>query len=912
MTMRGAAAIVAAGAVAAVAGATSSPAAATQGAAVGETSIAGVVRSADGPEAGVWVIAETDDLETGFRKIVVTGDDGRFLIPELATAAYDVWVRGYGLADSERRTARPGDEVELTVSAAATPQEAASVYPANYWYSLIEVPPPADFPGTGDNGINPGMRTQEHFIDGLKDGCQLCHQLGNEATREMPMVDLDEFDSTADAWAFRLGTGATGSSMIRQINEMGRQRTLDVYADWTDRILAGEVPAAPPRPSGVERNLVLTMWKWSSAQKHVHDNIATDKRNPRLNANGPVYGILGDNFVAVDPATHQAREWVLPMRDAMRPAVGVVEGAPARRRALPSLYWDEAPGYGAASGHNPMMDAEGRVWLTSAIRPAGNPEWCRDGSHPSSAYYPVERSTRQVSYYDPEADEFVFIDSCYTTHHLQFAEDADDTLWFSGDIDVVGWLNTRLYDRSGDEQAAQGWCPTVIDTNGDGAITKPWNEPGEATDAARDTRLDGFAYGIIPNPADGSIWITRGSMSGPATEFPGSILRLDPGESPPETCIAEVYEPPFENPAVGPEGWGFGPRGIDVGPGKGELRIDDSQTRVGPQPRTGVVIAVQQGRPGRQVPVTEPGRHQVNTIVRPHLGCDRLQPVTDPVQRNRGGILERNRKDVSVVQLQEFPIADGRGPVDRQGDRMQRRQPRRGFGDRQIVEPASRVDVGVVFGRTEILQRHQVTLARNAEQFGHPDADFRRGRNQLVEPDLRVNTLRRCQDVRIPGDPGPRLFQNDASPVRCDPKHKIHVAFASDFDRTDRFGRLQHAGCVDRGFDRRGIIGFDERKMRCLRHAATKSLTAAGVTRWRRREGCRPIPSRIRRSRPPADRRRRQSSSPGRCPNHGRHPPSHPRLERRNRYRVRNPESVAWRPEGPSPTTSESSVAPAG
>ena len=549
MSTRRAVAVLAAVVIAGLAGGAVSPAVAA-----GEASIDGVVRSAAGPEAGVWVIAETDDLETGFRKIVVTDDEGRFLIPELATAAYEVWVRGYGLTDSEPRAGRPGDTLELSVSLAATPREAAAVYPANYWYSLIEVPPAADFPGTGDNGINPAMRTQEHFIDGLKDGCQLCHQLGNEATREMPMVDLDEFDSTADAWAFRLGTGATGSSMIRQLNEMGRQRTLDVYADWTDRILAGEVPAAPPRPSGVERNLVLTMWKWSSARKHVHDNIATDKRNPRLNANGPVYGVLGDNFVAVDPVAHQAREWVLPMRDS-RSAGG---------RTLPSLYWDEAPGYGAASGHNPMMDAEGRVWLTSAIRPSGNPEWCRDGSHPSAAYFPVERSTRQVSYYDPEADEFVFIDSCYTTHHLQFAEDADDTLWFSGDIDVVGWLNTRLYDRTGDEQAAQGWCPTVIDTNGDGAVTRPWNEPGEAIDPARDTRLDGFAYGIIPNPVDGSIWITRGSMSGPATEFPGSILRLDPGASPPETCSAEVYEPPFENPAVGREGWGYGPRGIDV------------------------------------------------------------------------------------------------------------------------------------------------------------------------------------------------------------------------------------------------------------------------------------------------------------------------------------------------------------
>ena len=114
MTIRWSVALVAAGAVAALAGL-----AAAQAVSAADTSIGGVVRSAAGPEAGVWVIAETDDLETGFRKIVVTGDDGRFLIPELATATYDVWVRGYGLADSERRAARPGDTLELTVAAAA-------------------------------------------------------------------------------------------------------------------------------------------------------------------------------------------------------------------------------------------------------------------------------------------------------------------------------------------------------------------------------------------------------------------------------------------------------------------------------------------------------------------------------------------------------------------------------------------------------------------------------------------------------------------------------------------------------------------------------------------------------------------------------------------------------------------------
>ena len=146
--------------------------------AAGEDSITGVVRSASGAEAGVWVIAETDDLETLFRKIVVTNDDGRFLIPDLPEATYTVWVRGYGLRDSVKAPARAGDDLALEVVAATTPREAAEVYPANYWYSLLEIPGKDEFPGTGPsgNGISPSMRTQAHWIDRLKDGCQLCHR----------------------------------------------------------------------------------------------------------------------------------------------------------------------------------------------------------------------------------------------------------------------------------------------------------------------------------------------------------------------------------------------------------------------------------------------------------------------------------------------------------------------------------------------------------------------------------------------------------------------------------------------------------------------------------------------------------------------------------------------------------------
>ena len=530
--------------------------------------IAGTVTGAAGPEAGVWVIAETGDFDTSFRKTVVTDDAGRFLVPDLPDATYDVWVRGYGLVDSGKSPARPGDRLELTVRAAASPREAAEIYPANYWYSLLEVPPASDFPGTGPrgNGIGTAMRTQADWIDRMKDGCQLCHQLGNHATREMPMLDLDDFDSTADAWNYRIQAGGAGPAMAAEINRIGRPRAIQLYAEWTDRIRAGELPPAPPRPQGVERNVVLTSWGWGHPRGMVHDNVSTDKRNPTLYPNGPVYGVGGAGLVITDISARRSVRMDLPTRVERPRRATSYEGSSTR---VSSLYWgDEPAGLVSRSAHNPMMDDKGRLWITQAVRPNDVPGWCLEGSdHPFARYYPIQHrdESRQVSYYDPETGEFELIDTCFFTHHLQFADDADDTLWLSGSTEAVGWLNTRLYDETGDERAAQGWCPTVIDTNGDGVITRPWNQPDRdgavEIDPARDTRigsLDKFrrAYGIIPHP-DGSVWITR------RFPVPGQLIRIERGDNPPETCKAEVYEPPYD-PDGDPDLWGYGPRGIDV------------------------------------------------------------------------------------------------------------------------------------------------------------------------------------------------------------------------------------------------------------------------------------------------------------------------------------------------------------
>src|SRR5262245_30230428 len=104
---------------------------------IDDDDIGGVVTSEKGPEAGVWVIAETKDLQTGFSRSVVTDDRGRYVVPDLPKANYQVFVRGYGLVDSDRVQAAPGKILNLTAKIAPSPKDAAQYYPATYWFALL-------------------------------------------------------------------------------------------------------------------------------------------------------------------------------------------------------------------------------------------------------------------------------------------------------------------------------------------------------------------------------------------------------------------------------------------------------------------------------------------------------------------------------------------------------------------------------------------------------------------------------------------------------------------------------------------------------------------------------------------------------------------------------------------------------
>src|SRR5437764_8807595 len=153
--------------------------------AIGSADLGGVVTGSKGPEAGVWVIAETTDLPTKFAKVVVTDDQGRYLIPELPKASYNVWVRGYGLVDSPKMKTEIGRQLNLTAVTAPSAGAAAEYYPGVYWYSLLQIPSRNEFPGTGvtGNGIREVMKSQHYWIDTVKNSCQSCHALGSKGMR---------------------------------------------------------------------------------------------------------------------------------------------------------------------------------------------------------------------------------------------------------------------------------------------------------------------------------------------------------------------------------------------------------------------------------------------------------------------------------------------------------------------------------------------------------------------------------------------------------------------------------------------------------------------------------------------------------------------------------------------------------
>ena len=469
--------------------------------------IGGVVTSSKGPEAGVWVIAETTGLPTRFAKIVVTDEQGRYVLPDLPRAAYQVFVRGYGLVDSARVNARPGQQLDLNAVVAPDDKAAARVYPANYWFALMELP----------------KGREEELLQATR-GCLACHQLGDQATREIPK-SVGTFASSLEAWDHRVAMGPSAGGMSAGFKRLGDLRK--AFADWTDRVAAGAYPRqAPPRPTGVERNLVISLWDWATPTSGRSDAAATSDTNAALNANGPVYGVIqsADILAVLDPLENRASQIKIPS-----------SASPIDANTPPSPYWgDEKIWQRTSDPRSVVFDRQGRVLVTARIRnPQQQPAFCTDPSNKFAKYFPIQSGNRQVELYDPKTKQFTQIDTCFSADHNHFAEDG--SLIF-GQTNAIGWVNVATFDKTRDAALSQGWCPAVLDTNGDGRITE-WTEPNQPIDPAKDHRIDFGCYSPTVSP-DGSAWC---SGIGPRDT---RLVRIDRGANPPQTCKAEVYEPP--------------------------------------------------------------------------------------------------------------------------------------------------------------------------------------------------------------------------------------------------------------------------------------------------------------------------------------------------------------------------------
>jgi hypothetical protein len=517
--------------------------------------IGGVVSGPHGPEAGVWVIAETHDLPTRYAKMVVTDDQGRYVVPDLPAAHYKVWVRGYGLIDSAKVDGDPGKQLNLTAVPAPNDAAAAQIYPAIYWYSMLKIPAADQFGGKSDIPANAKLTDWLNLMK--NNGCIGCHQLGNLATRTVPAA-FGKFESSEDAWARRIQSGQAATLMINIVAGQLNSTPIKYFADWTDRIANGELPPVKPqRPSGIERNVVVTTWDYADEQHYTHDEISTDKRNPTVNANGLIFGspeYSTDNIPILDPVKNTATKFHAPVRDKDMPYMLGPGNAADLKPMAPSAYWGDQQIWDThINNHNSMFDGEGRLWLAAAVRGVKNPDFCGPKSDlPSAKLFPLADNHRELAMLDPKTMKYTFIDTCFGTHHLQFGFDKDNTLWTSsgGGGGVVGWLDTKKFLETGDAAHSQGWTALIVDTAGLGKRTAdtPYTEPGKPLEPGKDMRIGQVFYAVMPSPVDGTVW-------GTIRYNPGAIVRINPGSNPPETALSEIYKVPLP---------GFGPRGGDI------------------------------------------------------------------------------------------------------------------------------------------------------------------------------------------------------------------------------------------------------------------------------------------------------------------------------------------------------------
>ena len=343
--------------------------------------------------------------------------------------------------------------------------------------------------------------------------------------------------------------------MSARFTQVGRQRALgDVRRlDRSHRRRASCRTQTPPRPQGSERNVVVTMWDWADPKAYLHDEIASDKRNPTVNPNGPIYGALeesADYMPVVDPKTNTASQIKLAPRDPKTPSSARAAAGRSRRRTGATKRSGTARQRSTAS----RWTSRGACGPPARIRKPQTPAWCQAGFGSS------------VGEAVPDQSELGGLIRCTTRRRSRSRPSTRASL---GPPELrrqrravvlvrsrrrrrlvrrarPGTRRTTRRRRRAGARSSSTTTATASATRTPSRISPPI--------PTKDKRLNIQFYGDSPAP-DGSVW---GSVQG----MPGALVRFVPGAHPPETALAEVYEVPWNNPKATAQG--FAPRGMDV------------------------------------------------------------------------------------------------------------------------------------------------------------------------------------------------------------------------------------------------------------------------------------------------------------------------------------------------------------
>ena len=422
------------------------------------------------------------------------------------------------------------------------------------------------------NGISPNVKSQGQWIHLIKtDSCESCHQLGNQYTRTIPAMfsNLDP----AQAWMRRVQSGQAGTAMMGGLAQLGAQRATEQFGDWTTRIANGELPAeAPPRPQGIERNMVITQWDWADPKAYLHDEISTDKRNPTVNANGLIYGSpeeSRDYLPVLDPVHNTISQLKVPYRDPDTP------GQPKPLAALADLGRRGDLGQPHHGSQSHVRRARAPVVHGSHPRQR-QPRVLQGGIQPSFGEAHA-RAELRPPVGDVRSGDQANLDDRHLLRHAppalrrrrqQHALDQQRRWRRSGGLaqyQDVGSDARRAeiarLDGAGAGHQRQRQAGRLCGRRAERGHRAQRRKSGHFLRRQRGQRIPPRTRASTPRSMVSAS--ARTEWSGASVlGFPGGIVRLNPGSNPPETALAEYYEVPWNDPKA--PVWGFSPRGMDV------------------------------------------------------------------------------------------------------------------------------------------------------------------------------------------------------------------------------------------------------------------------------------------------------------------------------------------------------------